>query len=112
MKIKDIGGEFGLIERIKSKIKLYSKDVVAGIGDDAAVLKYDKKNYIIFTTDMLVENIHFSLKYFNPEQIGMKAIEQNVSDIAAMGGIQKFAVISLALPVNLEATFVDRLYNG
>ena len=112
MKIKDIGGEFGLIERIKSKIKLHSKDVVAGIGDDAAVLKYDKKNYIIFTTDMLVENVHFSLKYFNPEQIGMKAIEQNVSDIAAMGGMPKFAAISLALPVNLEATFVDGLYSG
>ena len=112
MKIKDIGGEFGLIERIKSKVKLYSKDVVAGIGDDAAVLKYNKKNYILFTTDMLVENTHFSLKYFSPEQIGMKAIEQNVSDIAAMGGMPKYAMVSLALPVHLEATFADRLYSG
>ncbi len=112
MKIKGIGGEFGLIDRIKDKIKLYSKDVVVGIGDDTAVLKYDKDNYLLFTTDMLVENDHFSLKYSTPEQIGMKAIEQNVSDIAAMGGLPKFAVISLALPNNASVGFVDRLYNG
>ena len=112
MKIKDIGGEFALIERIKSKLKLYSKDIVAGIGDDTAVLKYDKNNYLLFTTDMLVENNHFSLKYSKPEQIGMKAIEQNVSDIAAMGGLPKHAVVSLALPSNINVEFVDKLYNG
>ena len=112
MKIKDIGGEFGLIERIRNKVKLYSKNIIAGIGNDAAVLKYGKKNYILFTTDMLVENSHFSLKYSTPEQIGMKAIEQNVSDIAAMGGFPKFAVISLALPKDIDIKFVDKLYNG
>ena len=112
MKIKDIGSEFGFIERIKSKIKLYSKDVIAGIGDDAAVLNYDKNNYLLFTTDMLVENVHFSREYFTPQQIGMKAIEQNVSDIAAMGGIPKFALVSLTLPHDVDVSFVDRLYNG
>ena len=112
MKIKSIGGEFGLIGRIKNKIKTHSSDVVVGIGDDAAVLKYDKNNYLIFTTDMLVENDHFSLKYSTPEQIGSKAIEQNVSDIAAMGGIPRFAVISLAIPSNVSVEFVDRLYKG
>jgi len=112
MKIKDIGGEFALIERIKKKIGQYSKGVIVGIGDDAAVLSYDKNNYLLFTTDMLVENDHFSLKYSSPEQIGMKAIEQNVSDIAAMGGIPKFAVISLALPNDIDVEFVDKLYDG
>ncbi|MBI2654505.1 thiamine-phosphate kinase [Candidatus Woesearchaeota archaeon] len=112
MRIKDIGGEFALIERIRKKTKLYSKDVVAGIGDDAAVLSYDKNNYLLFTTDALIENAHFSLKYSTPEQIGMKAIEQNVSDIAAMGGLPKFAVISLSLPKNINVKFVDGLYDG
>ena len=112
MEIKSIGGEFGLIERIKNKVKLYSKDVIAGIGDDAAVLRYDKNHYLLFTTDMLVENDHFSLEYSTPEQIGMKAIEQNVSDIAAMGGLPKYAVISLALPNDIGVEFVDGLYNG
>lgn len=112
MKIKDFGGEFALIEMIKNKTKLFSKDAVAGIGDDAAVLRYDDKKYLLFTTDMLVENDHFSLKYFSPQQIGTKAIEQNVSDIAAMGGLPKFAVVSLALPDNVEVGFVDKLYDG
>ncbi len=112
MKITEIGGEFGLIDRIKSKIKLFSKDVFVGVGDDAAVLRYDKNNYILFTTDMLVENDHFSLKYSNAKQIGMKSIEQNVSDIAAMGGLPKYAIISLALPIDIEFDFVDKLYDG
>ena len=111
-KIKGIGGEFGLIGRIKKGINLFSKDVAVGIGDDAAVLKYDKNNYMLLTTDMLVENDHFSLKYWTPGQIGMLAIEQNVSDIAAMGGIPKFAVISLALPNDVNVEFVDDLYKG
>ncbi len=111
MKIKDIG-EFGLIDRIKNKTRIFSREVVVGIGDDAAVLKYDKENYLLFTTDMLVENDHFSLKYWKPEQIGMKAIEQNASDIAAMGGIPKFALVSLALPSNIDVEFADKLYNG
>lgn len=111
MKIKDIG-EFGLISRIRSRIKLYSKDVIAGIGDDAAVLKCNKSSYTLFTTDSLIEDVHFSLKHFNAEQIGMKAIEQNASDIAAMGGVPKFALVSLGLPENTDAEFVDRLYKG
>ena len=112
MKIKKIGGEFALIERIKNKIKPYSKNVVAGIGDDAAVLKHGKSNFLLFTTDTLVENDHFSLKYSSPEQIGMKSIEQNVSDIAAMGGMPKFAVVSLALPSEIDVEFVERMYDG
>ncbi|MBI2542026.1 thiamine-phosphate kinase [Candidatus Woesearchaeota archaeon] len=112
MKISSIGGEFALIERIKKKSKLYSEGVIGGIGDDAAVLAYDKQCFLLFTTDMLVENDHFSLEYFTPEQVGMKAIEQNVSDIAAMGGLPKYAVISLALPSNADVEFIDGLYRG
>lgn len=111
MKIKDIGGEFALIERIKKSTRIYSKDVVVGIGDDAAVLD-NGKDYLVFTTDMLVENDHFSLKYSTPQQIGMKAVEQNVSDIAAMGGMPRHAVISIALPNDIDVEFVDGLYKG
>ena len=112
MKIKDIGGEFGLINRIKKSVRLFSSDVVAGIGDDAAVLKHSNAHYLLFTTDALVENVHFSLKYFTPEQIGMKSVEQNVSDIAAMGGLPKYLILSLMLPKGIEVDIVDRIICG
>ena len=112
MKISDIGGEFELIKRISKNTRLFSKDVLVGIGDDTAVLKYSKDEYLLFTTDMLVEDDHFSLGYFSAEQIGMKAVEVNVSDIAAMGGIPKHALVSLALPKNIDAGFIDDLYKG
>src|SRR3989338_7410797 len=112
MRIKDIGGESGLIERIKKNTKLYSKNVITGIGDDTAVLKYDRSKYLLFTTDMLVENTHFSLGYYTPKQIGMKAIEQNVSDVAAMGGLPRYGIVSLTLPKNIDVGVVDGIFDG
>ncbi len=93
-------------------MKLPLKGAIVGIGDDAAVLSFSKNNYLLFTTDALVENFHFSLKHYSPRQVGMKAVEQNASDIAAMGGIPKYAVVSLALPGGTDARFVDELYLG
>ena len=109
MKIKDIGGEFALIKRIAEKAK--DKTILKGIGDDAAVLKLGKKQYVI-TTDTLAEGDHFSLKWFSPEQIGKKAMEINVSDIGAMGAIPKYALVSLVLPKKIEVEFIDKLYQG
>lgn len=109
MKISEIGGEFALIKRIAKKAK--DKNVLVGIGDDAAVIRVGKK-YLVITTDTLVEDDHFSLKWFSPMQIGMKAIEVNVSDISAMGGIPRYALISLVLKKDTSVEFVDELYRG
>jgi len=111
MKISQFG-EIELIKNIASKTKLFSKDIIKGIGDDATVLKFNKKNYLLLTTDALVEDDHFNLKWFSAEQIGDKAIESNVSDIAAMGGFPKYALISLILPKNTDVSFINKLYNG
>ena len=108
MKIKDIG-EFGLIDRITKKPK--DKDILVGIGDDAAVVKTDKGLQVL-TTDCLVEGDHFRREWVTPEQIGMKAIEINVSDIAAMGATPKYVLVELALPGNLDVKFVEELYKG
>jgi thiamine-monophosphate kinase len=107
MKVKDIG-EFGLINRISKKAK--DKDVIVGIGDDAAVIK--TKGLQVLTTDCLVEGDHFRRDWFTPEQIGMKAIEINVSDVAAMGAIPKYVLVSLALPHDIEVEFVEKMYKG
>ena len=111
MKISDLG-EIELIKIISSKTKLFSKDIIKGIGDDTAVLKFNKKYFLLLTTDTLVEDDHFNLKWFKPEQIGKKAIESNVSDIAAMGGFPKYALVSLILPKNTSINFFNKLYNG
>jgi thiamine-monophosphate kinase len=108
MKVKDIG-EFGLIDRITRKPK--RKNILVGIGDDAAVFKKEKDLQVL-TTDCLVEGDHFRREWFTPIQIGMKAIEINVSDIAAMGAIPKYVLVSMALPNNLDVEFVDGIYDG
>jgi len=108
MKVKDIG-EFGLIDRITKNPK--NKDILVGIGDDAAVIK-TKKGLQVLTTDSLVEGDHFRRKWFTPVQIGMKAIEINVSDIASMGAIPKYVLVSFALPNDLSVDFVENIYKG
>jgi thiamine-monophosphate kinase len=108
MKIKDIG-EFGLIDRITKKPK--DKHVLVGIGDDAAVIE-TKKGLLILTTDCLVEGDHFKREWFTSKQIGMKAIEINVSDVAAMGAVPKYVLVSLVLPEDLNVDFVEEMYKG
>lgn len=115
-KITDIG-EFGLIERIAGRLK-FDKSVIKGIGDDCAVLKFNKDKYILFTTDILIEDVHFTLKGTStskdvrPFQIGWKALAVSISDIAAMGGIPKNALISLGLPCGCSLKMIDRIYEG
>ena len=109
-KLQDIG-EFGLIKRIADKEKISDKDVVVGIGDDTAVLKYKKNLYLLLTTDMLVEDVHFNQKA-TPFQIGWKALAVNISDIAAMGGIPKYGLVSLGLKKSTSLKFVDEIYQG
>ncbi|MDP6670546.1 MAG: thiamine-phosphate kinase [archaeon] len=108
MKLKDIG-EMGLIKRIAKKAR--NKNVLVGIGDDGAVLRVGKKKLVV-TVDALVENDHFSLDWFSPKQVGMKAVEINVSDIGAMNAKPLYALVSLCLRRDTPLSFVDGLYNG
>ena len=105
-------GEFGLISRLQSRLKYRSSQVIKGIGDDCAVLSLNNGNYQVLTTDALVETVHFSLKTHTPEQLGWKTMAVNISDIAAMGGEPKFAVISIGIPKSLPVDFLDRFYKG
>ncbi|GAG03325.1 unnamed protein product, partial [marine sediment metagenome] len=108
MKLSDIG-EFGLIRRIYKQPK--DKNIIKGMGDDCAVVKVGGKTLVI-TTDTLVDGDHFSLEYFIARQVGKKAIEINVSDIGSMGGIPKYALVSLVLPKELDVSVIDEIYKG
>ncbi len=110
MKLKDIG-EFGLIDKI-AKITKTTSSVIKGIGDDCAVLRYTKDKYLLITTDMIIEDVHFRLNRATPQQIGHKAMAVNISDIAACGGVGKWAVVSAGLPKDTDLDFIDRIYSG
>ena len=117
MKIKEIG-ELELIDKIARETKI-DRTVIKGIGDDTAVLKYSSKEYLLFTTDMLLEGVHFT--HFHPRggskvrlfyNIGWKSLACSISDIAAMGGIPQYCLVSLGLPPNLELDSLEQLYSG
>ena len=100
-----------LIKRISQSITT-SNNVIKGIGDDCAVLPFNDTHFILQSTDTLVEKNHFNTDWSTPQQIGKKAIESNVSDIAAMGGNPKTVMISLCIPKHTTQIFIDQLYQG
>lgn len=110
MRIKDVG-EIGLIKRISKKLRLDSS-VIHGVGDDTAVIRWTKDKDLLFTCDMLVEGVHFKLGKATPREIGWKALCRNVSDIAAMGGVPRYALVSAGLRPGLPLAFADGLYKG
>ncbi len=114
MKIKEIGGEFALIERFKSLIHEKNAHLVKGIGDDAAVIEIapEPAPLLLVTTDILVEDRHFRRDWATPQQIGFKAVECNVSDIAAMGGTAHWMFVSIVLPSDIEVDYVELIYSG
>jgi thiamine-monophosphate kinase len=82
------------------------------IGDDAAVLKCSPGKLLIFTTDTLMEGVHFDLRYFSFKDIGWKSMAANLSDIAAMGGIPLAGLVSLGIPKKIKVEQVLELYSG
>lgn len=111
MKLTEIG-EFGLIERIRSGLKNFQKEAIIGIGDDTAAIEISSEELLLFTTDTLVEDVHFKWDYASPFQVGQKALAVNVSDIAAVGGTPTYCLISLGLPQETKASLIDDLYKG
>lgn len=111
MELKQLG-EFALIDLIKKDTINIRDSVVMGIGDDAAVLKPAEQQFQLVTTDMLVEKVHFDLTTTNAWQLGYKAMGVNVSDIAAMGGVPRHAVVGIALPKYLSVDFIVSMYDG
>jgi thiamine-monophosphate kinase len=104
-------GEFGLINRISANIELQNPESVKGIGDDAAVIDIGEK-YLLVSTDMLLEGVHFDLSYVPLKHLGYKAVAVNVSDIAAMNGIPKQITVGLGLSNRISVEAVDELYEG
>jgi thiamine-monophosphate kinase len=103
--------EFELISRLTRSLPT-NKSVVAGAGDDCAVLDFGLPDrLLLFKTDAIVEGVHFTPDT-PPEKIGRKALARCLSDIAAMGGAPDSALVTLALPREFDPVFVEKIYAG
>lgn len=111
MDIKELG-EFGLIDMIREDTIFDETGVVLGIGDDAAAYAPSRGKLQLVATDMLVEGVHFDLRFTPPFELGYKALAVNLSDIAAMGGAPRQAVVAIAIPGRLDARFIAEFYRG
>ena len=104
-------GERGLIARLRRRLPPPGPEVLVGIGDDAAAVAGNAET-LLLTTDTLLEGVHFRRSTATLRDIGAKAIAVNASDIAAMGGQPRYALLALALPSSLAVADVDELYAG
>ncbi len=104
-------GEFGLIDRLSSKIKLSQPSTVRGVGDDAAVLDHKGVKTLV-STDILVEGVHFDMTYTPLRHLGYKAAAVNFSDIYAMNGTPTQIVVALAISSKYSVEAVEELYAG
>lgn len=104
-------GEFGLIDRLTEKFPLKNKSSLKGVGDDAAVLRFGDKDVLV-TTDLLLEGIHFDLRYVPLKHLGYKAAVVNFSDIYAMMGTPKQIVVSLGVSSRFTVEHIEELYSG
>lgn len=110
MKVVSLG-ELGLIERIPRQAK-NSPGLIQGIGDDAAVLSIPRDGRLLWTTDCLIEGVHFSFLWTSAYTLGRKALNVNLSDIAAMGGHPLFYTVSVGVPASWTVRQWDDLYRG
>lgn len=106
-------GEWGLIRRIQTSLSSPARPgLILGMGDDAAVIRIAPGKSLLLTTDLLVEGVDFDLALCSYDQIGYKALAANLSDIAAMGGLPCYFLVSLAVPPWTSVSSVDQLYRG
>lgn len=114
MKIEELG-EFGLIEQLSKVVAEagvgQGRNLLIGIGDDASVWR-GQGEVQLCTTDILVEGVHFDLETTTWRELGWKSLAVNLSDIAAMGGLPAYVVISLGLPSEVEVEQISELYSG
>lgn len=106
--------EESILARLKQRATIpRGSRVVAGIGDDCAIFRPPRtKEDLLFTTDLLIEGVHFKRSTHTPAMVGHKALARGLSDIAAMGGDPLFCLLSLGLPDWADHRWIDRFYAG
>ncbi len=109
--MKKIPEEFKLIEDIRRRFPP-GKGLCLGIGDDAAVLRPVKGSLEVLSADLLLEGVHFEESWTSPRDLGWKSLAVNLSDLAAMGAVPGYALLSLALKRGRAEVFLREFLNG
>jgi len=91
--------------RVKKQLRL-------GIGDDAALVMAQSGHELILTIDMSIEDVHFTRRLHPPDAVGHRALARSLSDVAAMGGVPRYALVSLAISRETSRGWVSRFYRG
>ena len=104
--------EADFITWIRQRTPRRSAGLTLGIGDDAALVAVPPGQELILTTDMSLEDAHFKTGLHPPRAVGHRALARSLSDIAAMGGTPRYALISLALSQNTGQVWIKRVYSG
>lgn len=105
-------GEFGLIDHLTKNFKTTQTSTVYGVGDDAAVIEKNDKEFTLISTDMLVEGVHFNMMYMPLKHLGYKSVVVNLSDIYAMNGTPEQITVSLAVSNRFPAEALEEIYDG
>jgi len=108
------GGEAEILDAIRRRVDLTAgRGLKLGIGDDCAIYRPPgAREDLLFTTDLLVEDVHFRHSTHPPEAVGHKALARGLSDIAAMGGVPRFCLLSLAAGRRADRRWIDRFFDG
>jgi thiamine-monophosphate kinase len=102
-KLRSAVNEDSIIRKLKRQSQL--------IGDDCAIVPSPRNQDLLFTTDFSIEGVHF-IRASPAEQVGYRAAARSLSDIAAMGGSPKYALVSVALAPWTDVRWIDGFYRG
>ena len=104
-------GHFGLIDRLTEGVDVSNSSTVVGVGDDAAVIDAGDK-YMLLSTELFMEGVHFDLTYFPLKHLGYKVVVAAMSDIIAMNGTPRQLTLSLGISARFAVEHLEELYEG
>ena len=105
-------GELEFIRSIRGMMPREGGDIIRSVGDDCLVARCPGEGFLLFTIDTFVDGIHFSPRWFTPEQTGRRCMAASVSDIAAMSGLPMYSLLSLSMPPATPFDDAVKLFSG
>ena len=104
-------GEFGLIDLLTKNIQLKNPSTILGVGDDAAIIQAGDRQQLV-SKDLLIEGVHFDIRYYPLKHLGYKAIAVNLSDIAAMNAKPEQILVGIAASSRYTVEALEEIYAG